>query len=252
MSDQQREIDQLRQQAREREERHAAEAADVQERLTSALRSVAELEKQRDDALFIADELRATIYADQRSSDASLALAASQAAQERSKAQAQIDFLTAALLERDNRVLTLERAVEDSLQRVSALSAEVDSWQETLRVKQQQLRECATEKEQQRALHFKKESELENHIAILLDRTESLKTNANSLTLQVEELRAKSEHLSDVNRVLAIRLKAASAESEAHQMEVEARQLLQRQNDEMERQIQELRRAVSSMMHMHR
>ena len=95
--------------------------------------------------------------------------------------------------------------------------------------------------------NIRRESELEKHIEVLLDRTDVLKAQDSRTRTAMDELRSQNEHLTDV-RVLAVRLKAASAESEAHKMEVEARQLLQRQNDEMERQIKELRRTITTVI----
>ena len=73
--------------------------AALERRLTTA-------QTEKDNANFVADELRADIYSGQRAAEASVALAKSQAGEERSKARSEMDALV-------NKLLACERALEE-------------------------------------------------------------------------------------------------------------------------------------------
>lgn len=166
--------------------------------------------------------------------------------------QRQVDELTSQLHEERSRserlTTTLQNAQAEHARRCEAHRLEVDATRTELVTTVSRL-------EQQRSAGSAQLDEASREVAAaeqrcnsLLSRTETAERISDELRRERDQLFSELAQARDVNQLLAVRLKAATIDKEAHEMEVEARRLLTKQNEDMEKQLTELRRTIRSMM----
>jgi chromosome segregation ATPase len=221
------------------------ERDELQQQLSAARR-------ERDENRRTIDELRNDVQSLGKKHEAAAQLANARATGLQAEMRHQMDTMTTQIAElqgnlsrtdADLQLLRTEssatiKRLEDHLGNAETIIA-------NLRRELQHERDVNT---QRVANYQQRETEQGAELSDLRRRIEEVHRQRDGLAKELADRCSQIEHLNDVNHVLAVRLKGAGAEKEAHDMEVEARRVLTKQNADMEKQLVELRRTIQLLM----
>ena len=208
--------------------------------------------RERDDHRRTVEELRNDVQSMGKKHEAATQLAHARATGLQAEMQHQMDALTSQVAELQS---TLSRTEAELQLLRTESSATIKRNEDHLEAAETIIANLRRELQHERDVNVQRisnyqqrETEQQAELQDLKLRVDDVHRQRDALSKELLERSNQIEHLNDVNHVLAVRLKAAGADKEAHEMEVEARRVLTKQNSDMERQLVELRRTIQMLM----